>query len=79
MSKTTQRSIRDVVNKLYSKMSKEIENKQDALYSKYYGYIHKDFKPKEIQKNMTNYKEGFVDEKFINDMYNDKIKRKGKK
>lgn len=65
---------RSIVDNFYSKQSKEIENKQDALYSKYYGHMNKDFKRTDIEKNMLNYKEGFIDKKFINDMYNNKMK-----
>ena len=54
----------------------EYNAKEDALYRNYYNLMHKNFDGKDIEKNMLNYKDKFVDEKFINDMFKKKAKEK---
>lgn len=69
---------RAIVDNFYSKQNKELEKQSDQLYDKFYRHMHKDFNVNKSQVNYADhakYKNGFVDTKFVNDIYNDKLSR----
>lgn len=60
---------------------KQIEAKENALYTEYYNHMNKDFDCNNAKISFANkkYKDGFVDEKYINDMYKQQAKELAKK
>lgn len=53
---------------------KKFENKEDVEYADYYNHMHKNFDNETIEKKLIKYKDGFVDKKFINDMFKSKAR-----
>lgn len=56
----------------FLRREKKYDEHDNKTYKAYYDHMHEDFSNEDIQKNLVKYKEGFVDEKFINDMYRNK-------
>lgn len=56
----------------FLKREKVFEAQEDEAYEKYYRHMHKNFDIKNSPIDYTNrkkYKDGFADEKYINDLY----------
>lgn len=64
------------MNDAFWRMEKKYEAKENELYTKFYNHMHKDFDVKNSKIQFTNkkYKDGFVDKKYINDMYRNKVR-----
>ena len=54
------------------KREKVFEAQENVAYEKYYRYMHKNFDIKNSAINYLDYKDGFVDEKYINDLFKNK-------
>lgn len=61
----------------FLKREKVFEAQENKAYEQYYKHMHKDFDINNSRIYFTNkkYKEGFADEKYINDLYKDKHKK----
>ena len=66
------------MNDAFSRMEKKYDAKDNELYFKFYNHMYKDFdiKNSEIQFTDKKYKDGFIDKKYINDMYRNKARAK---
>lgn len=71
---------RNNFNNFIDHIEKDFNEKEDEAYAKYYNHMHKSLS---IGKDDTTfldkkYKEGFADEKYINDMFRLKAKKQQK-
>ena len=73
--KNKQAGRRKINDNFYSKLSHQLEKQSGELYSKYYHHVNKDVNPNKSSVNFLNYKDKFMDEKYINDIYNEKLAR----
>ncbi len=75
--KNKQSGRRKINDNFYAKLNKQLEKKEDMLYDKYYKHIHKDFDVNKTRVNYLDkkYKDGFADEKYVNDLYNLKLEK----
>ena len=67
----------------FERVQKKYNERESSAYSQYYNHMHEDFdiKGSKISYADKKYKNGFTDEKYINDMYRKqaKEKKRGKK
>lgn len=75
MRKNKQAGRRKINDNFYSKLNAQLDKQNDELYSKYYHHVNKDVNPNKSSVNFLNYKDRFMDEKYINDIYNEKLLR----
>lgn len=75
MRKNKQAGRRKINDNFYSKLNAQLDKQNDELYSKYYQHVNKDVNPNKSSVNFLNYKNRFMDEKYINDIYNEKLLR----
>ena len=61
-------------DKIFARKDACFNKKEDALYKKYYNQMHKDFGVIKL-KDFNDFKNGFVDKKFVNKMYRDKASK----
>lgn len=75
--KNKQSGRRKVNDNFYAKLNKQLEKEEEMLYDKYYKHIYKDFNPNKSRVNFCDrkYKNGFVDEMYVNDLYNSKLEK----
>ncbi len=61
----------------FVKMDEKYSQKEHEAYSRYYNHIHNDFDVENSKVRYTNkkYKDGFMDENYIKDLYDSKIKK----
>lgn len=53
---------------------KALDKKEDVAYTNYYNHMHKNFDNETIEKKLIKYKDGFVDDKFINNLFKTKAR-----
>lgn len=65
-------------NKSFTEVEKGFSRAEDEAYAKYYNHMHKTLSLTKDDTAFLNkkYKEGFADEKYINDMFKQKAKQK---
>lgn len=69
---------RNNFNRLFDSIEKEFNEKEDEAYAKYYNHMHKSLSLQPKDNTFLKYKEGFADEKYINDMFKQKAKQQKK-
>lgn len=71
---------RNNFNKLFDSIEKDFNEKEDEAYAKYYNHMHKSLSIGKSDTTFLNkkYKDGFADEKYINDMFRLKAKNQKK-
>lgn len=76
MTKQNTPAKRQAFDKFFKEENALFAEKEDDAYRKYYNHMHKDFNNIENHPavDFTKYKDKFLDEKFIKDIYKDKIK-----
>lgn len=62
-------------DKVFARKDAYFNKKEDALYKKYYNQMHKDFGVIKL-KDFNNFKNGFVDKQFVNQMYKKQAKNR---
>lgn len=64
-----------VSNRYYAKQDKMLDKRSDELYTQFYNHMNKDFDVNKSTISFANskYKYGFCDNRYIQDMYNQKI------
>lgn len=71
--KNKQAGRRNINDNFYSKLNAQLDKQSDELYAKFYRHVNKYVKPNKSSVNFINYKDKFMDERYINDIYNEKL------
>lgn len=70
--KTKAYKTNEAINKArFAKLNKSYDYKESMAYNEYYNFMHKHLK---ITNEFLKYKNKFIDEKFVNDMFKAKAK-----